>query len=84
MYWQGVKNEVCSPGGSTIQGVRLLEQRGVRAAMMDAVIAACAAGHSGPHIHEGFLDGIELPALGQDGQAGTASCPTGIRRGSKP
>ena len=35
-----LRDQVTSPAGTTIAGVRVMEQRGVRGALLDAVLAA--------------------------------------------
>jgi pyrroline-5-carboxylate reductase len=37
-----MKDAVCSPGGSTIEGLKILEQRGFRSATIDCIQAAYA------------------------------------------
>ena len=37
-----LKDMVCSPGGTTIEGLKVLEERGFRGAVLDAM-AACLA-----------------------------------------
>ena len=36
-----LKDQVCSPGGTTIRGVAAMEEGGVRSSMIRAVDAAC-------------------------------------------
>ena len=40
MHPGALKDAVCSPGGSTIEGVRVLEEGGIRGIIMDCIDAA--------------------------------------------
>lgn len=44
MHPGAFKDSVCSPGGTTIEGIATLERLGVRSAMMQAVEAATTRG----------------------------------------
>ena len=41
MHPGGLKDQVCSPGGTTIEAVAKLEQEGFRASIMNAMEALC-------------------------------------------
>ena len=41
-----MKAEVCSPAGCTIDALHILEKEGFRAALMNAVEAACVRTHA--------------------------------------
>ena len=37
--YRALKDEVCSPGGTTIEAVKVLEEKGLRAAVIDSIEA---------------------------------------------